>query len=66
MTGVQTCALPISKEPYGVAINKHQKSFVKAVNQAIDEIKADGEYNRLIKKWFGQVPGFNYKELYSK
>lgn len=55
-----------TKEPYGVAINKHQKSFVKAVNQAIDEIKADGEYNRLIRKWFGQVPGFNYKELYSK
>lgn len=53
-----------TKEPYGVAVNKGQKSFTKAVDRAVTEMQRDGEYNRLIKKWFGDVPGFNYKELY--
>lgn len=52
-----------TREPYGVAVNKGQEPFVKAVNKAIKEMEADGEYNALIHKWFGNVPGFNYKEL---
>ncbi|AXX65128.1 MAG: glutamate ABC transporter substrate-binding protein [Lactobacillus sp.] len=55
-----------TKEPYGVAVNKNQKDFTKALNKAIDEMQRSGEYNQLIKKWFGGVPGFNYKELYRK
>jgi len=55
-----------TKEPYGVAVNKNQKDFVKAINKALDEMQQSGEYNELIKKWFGNVPGFNYKELYRK
>ncbi|GAB6093341.1 glutamate ABC transporter substrate-binding protein [Furfurilactobacillus curtus] len=52
-----------TKEPYGVAVNKGQRPFVREINKAIKEMQADGEYNALIKKWFGNVPGFNYKEL---
>lgn len=52
-----------TKEPYGVAVNKGQRPFVRQINKAIKEMQADGEYNALIKKWFGNVPGFNYKEL---
>lgn len=55
-----------TKEPYGVAVNKNQKDFVKAINKALDEMQQSDEYNELIKKWFGNVPGFNYKELYRK
>ncbi|UQS82248.1 transporter substrate-binding domain-containing protein [Bombilactobacillus folatiphilus] len=55
-----------TKEPYGVAVNKGQKSFTRAVDKAVLEMQHDGEYNRLVKKWFGNVPGFNYKELYRK
>lgn len=55
-----------TKEPYGIAVNKNQEPFHKAINRAIDHIYSSGEYNRLIKKWFGQVPGFNYKEMYYK
>jgi aspartate/glutamate/glutamine transport system substrate-binding protein len=51
-------------EPYGVAVNKGQTSFTRAVDKAVLEMQHSGEYNRLIKKWFGDVPGFNYKELY--
>ncbi|MDF7639325.1 transporter substrate-binding domain-containing protein [Lactobacillus sp. ESL0791] len=55
-----------TKEPYGVAVNKGQKSFTRAVDKAVLEIQHDGEYNQLIRKWFGDVPGFNYKELYRR
>ena len=51
-------------EPYGVALNKNQKDFVQAVNKALSEMEADGEYNQLIKKWFKNVPGFDYRALY--
>ncbi|MCT6807278.1 MAG: transporter substrate-binding domain-containing protein [Bombilactobacillus sp.] len=51
-------------EPYGVAVDKGQTGFTKAVDKAVLEMQHSGEYNRLIKKWFGDVPGFNYKELY--
>ncbi|UQS84105.1 glutamate ABC transporter substrate-binding protein [Bombilactobacillus thymidiniphilus] len=55
-----------TKEPYGVAVNKGQDDLTKAINQAILEMQHSGEYNHLIKKWFGDVPGFDYKELYRK
>ncbi|MCP6429028.1 hypothetical protein NL523_27300 [Klebsiella pneumoniae] len=25
-------------------------------------MEADGTYNRILKKWFGNVAGFDYKE----
>ncbi|GKQ42428.1 glutamine ABC transporter substrate-binding protein [Companilactobacillus sp. RD055328] len=53
-----------TKEPYSIAANKGQSGFTKEANKAIKEIEKSGEYNKLIKKWFGDVPGFNYKELY--
>lgn len=53
-------------EPYGVAVDKGQTGFTKAVDKAVLEMQHSGEYNRLIKKWFGDVPGFNYKELYRR
>ena len=55
-----------TKEPYGIAVNQNQEPFHRAINRAVDKIQRSGEYNRLIKKWFGQVPGFNYKEMYYK
>jgi putative glutamine transport system substrate-binding protein len=52
-----------TKEPYGVAMDKGQTDLTNAVNQAIEEIHADGTYNKLIKKWFGNVPGFDWRSL---
>ncbi|WP_318766952.1 transporter substrate-binding domain-containing protein [Lactiplantibacillus carotarum] len=51
-----------TKEPYGISINKGQGDFKTEVNKALKEIEADGTYNRILKKWFGNVAGFNYKE----
>ena len=53
-------------EPYGIGINKGQADFRKAVNKALKEVQQDGTYNKLIVKWFGNVPGFNYKEVLRK
>jgi len=53
-------------EPYGIGINKGQPAFKKSVNQALREVEKDGTYNKLIIKWFGNVPGFNYKEVLRK
>jgi len=50
-------------EPYGIGINKGQTDFKNATNKALNEVIKDGTYNKLIKKWFGNVPGFNYKEV---
>ncbi|MFD1319106.1 transporter substrate-binding domain-containing protein [Loigolactobacillus zhaoyuanensis] len=48
-----------TKEPYGIAVNKGQKPMTKAVDQAVSNMKKSGEYQRLLNKWFGKVPGFS-------
>ncbi|CAJ1226270.1 transporter substrate-binding domain-containing protein [Lactiplantibacillus xiangfangensis] len=60
--GYQVVGGAFTKEPYGIAINKGQGDFKAEVNKALKEIEADGTYNRILKKWFGNVPGFDYKE----
>lgn len=52
-----------TKEPYSVAIDKHQTKLKAAINQAIEAIHKDGTYDRLVKKWFSNVPGFNWRTL---
>lgn len=49
-------------EPYAVAVNKGEKKFAKQINQALDELKKNGTYNRLMHKWFDGIPGFSIKE----
>lgn len=44
-----------TKEPYGIAVNKGQEEFVKKINQALKNIKKNGEYKRIYKKWFVKV-----------
>ncbi|NVY97151.1 transporter substrate-binding domain-containing protein [Lactobacillus sp. DCY120] len=51
-------------EPYGIAVNHGQVDLQKDIDRALKEVEANGEYNKLIRKWFSDVPGFNYKELY--
>ncbi|WP_338210872.1 transporter substrate-binding domain-containing protein [Lactiplantibacillus paraxiangfangensis] len=60
--GYQVVGGAFTKEPYGIAINKGQGDFKAEVNKALKEIEADGTYNRILNKWFGNVPGFDYKE----
>lgn len=41
-----------TKEPYGIAINKGQENFLKAVNKALQELQEDGTYDKIYSKWF--------------
>jgi putative glutamine transport system substrate-binding protein len=61
--GYQVVGKAFTKEPYGVAINQGQTELKTHLNQAIKKLETSGEYNRLIEKWFGDIPGFDYKEV---
>lgn len=43
-------------EQYGIAFRKDEPELRDAINNALKEIKADGEYAALYKKWFGVEP----------
>ncbi|MHC5267803.1 transporter substrate-binding domain-containing protein [Enterococcus sp. LJL98] len=42
-------------EPYGIAINKGQEPFLKAVNEALATIKSNGTYQEIYEKWFPEI-----------
>lgn len=42
-------------EPYGIAINKGQESFVEAMNKALATIQENGVYDEIFSKWFPNV-----------
>ena len=52
-----------TKEPYGIALNKGQTNMTNAMNKAIDTLRQNGTYEKLLNKWFGKVPGFDIKEV---
>ncbi|MCZ3392947.1 transporter substrate-binding domain-containing protein, partial [Enterococcus faecium] len=59
----QVVGKAFTKEPYGIAINKGQGQLKKHLNQALKELEESGEYNKLVEKWFGNIAGFDYKEV---
>lgn len=44
-------------EPYGIAVNKGQDSFLNELNKALNTIKANGTYDEIYDKWFGAILG---------
>jgi L-cystine transport system substrate-binding protein len=46
----------LNEDSIGMAIKKGNRDFVKEVNQALDDIKKDGTYETIFKKWFGVEP----------
>ncbi|MBN7274569.1 transporter substrate-binding domain-containing protein [Ligilactobacillus pobuzihii] len=52
-----------TNEPYGLAVDKGQDEMSDHLNKALDELKANGTYSKLVKKWFGGIPGFDVKEV---
>lgn len=53
-------------EPYGIAVNKGQDQMAKKLDQALTTLKRNGTYDRLIRKWFQGISGFNIKEVEAK
>ncbi len=42
----------LTEEFYGYGMRKDDQDLVKAVNEALKKLKADGTYDKLVKKWF--------------
>lgn len=45
---------PKAGEPLALAMNKDKKELVAAVNKALKDLKADGTYDKIYAKWFGE------------
>lgn len=54
--GYEVVGGTFTKEPYGIAVDKGQEKFVTELNKALDKIKQNGTYSKIVKKWFGQFP----------
>ena len=46
----------ITEEQYGFAFNQDNPGLRDAVNDALAEVKADGTYDDIYRKWFGETP----------
>ena len=44
--------IPAEEEDYAIAFRKNDKELINKVNVALDKIKANGEYDKILKKYF--------------
>jgi polar amino acid transport system substrate-binding protein len=51
---------PFTVEPLAWAIRKNDLDFLKWLNEFIEEIKKDGRYDKIYKKWFKGTGWFKY------
>ncbi|MHB8896155.1 MAG: basic amino acid ABC transporter substrate-binding protein [Candidatus Geothermincolia bacterium] len=45
-----------TNEQYGIGVNKTNTSLLSAINKALGEVRDDGSYTTIYKKWFGVAP----------
>lgn len=45
-----------TKEPYGMGVHKDHKELTKELNKFLGEIKRNGKYDQLYRKWFRREP----------
>ncbi|CAK7037631.1 Glutamine-binding periplasmic protein [Saezia sanguinis] len=50
--GVRILEQQLTTEEYGIAVRKDLPDLTKAFDAAIEQLKANGEYNALVQKWF--------------
>ena len=50
--GLKVLPEQLTTEEYGMALRKDEPQLTKAVNTAIAQLKADGTYDAIVKKWF--------------
>lgn len=44
----------LSAEEYGIAVKKDNAALVKKIDEALEKLKASGEYDKIYEKWFGK------------
>jgi len=47
---------PLTSEEYGIAVAKKNTELTEKINKALDELKANGEYDKIYMKWFNKKP----------
>lgn len=52
---VQVLPKQVTTEEYGMAVRKDEPELTADLNKAIAALKADGTYDTLVTKWFGNV-----------
>lgn len=50
---VKVLAGALDNEEYGIAVAKKNDALLKEVNAALEKIKKSGEYDDIMRKWFG-------------
>lgn len=45
----------ITVEEYGIAVSKKQPELTQAFNDALKALKANGTYDKIVDKWFGEA-----------
>ena len=45
----------VSDDFYGIAVQKGNKKLLKELDDALDEMRADGTFQKIYDKWFGDV-----------
>ncbi len=54
---LKAAGTPFRPRPYGIAVRKGDTEFIKWVNAELGRMRQDGTYDRLWKKYFGDVEG---------
>ena len=44
--------IPAEEENYAIAFRKNDKELINKINAALDKIKSNGEYDKILKKYF--------------
>lgn len=52
---------PLALEPWGLGIAKDQTALTQKVNAALEALEADGEAEKIYKKWFGESVERSFK-----
>ena len=47
---------PLTAEEYGIGTAKKNKELSEKIDKALDELKKNGEYDKIYMKWFGKKP----------
>ena len=50
----KTVGEPLTSEEYGIATAQKNKELAENLSKALDELKKNGEYDKIYVKWFGQ------------
>ena len=51
--GLRMLEEPVGQDIYGIIVQQGQDDLLAAINHALAEMKADGEYDRIFDDWFG-------------